>query len=86
MALVNSTKKVLIVVWTPGEQAANAGGVAVSGLEMSQNSARLSWSREEVDEKLKGIMKSIFDASKAVRVPQSPFSHPSLLADPPDPD
>ena len=34
-------------------QAANAGGVAVSGLEMSQNSLRLSWSKEEVDEKLK---------------------------------
>lgn len=34
-------------------KAANAGGVAVSGLEMAQNSARLSWSREEVDEKLK---------------------------------
>ena len=33
---------------------------------MAQNSARLSWSREEVDEKLKGIMKSIFNASKAV--------------------
>ena len=34
-------------------QAANAGGVAVSGLEMAQNAMRLSWSREEVDEKLK---------------------------------
>lgn len=34
-------------------KAANAGGVAVSGLEMSQNSARLSWTREEVDDKLK---------------------------------
>ena len=48
-------------------KAANAGGVAVSGLEMAQNSARLSWSREEVDDKLKGIMKAIFDASKSVR-------------------
>ena len=47
-------------------KAANAGGVAVSGLEMAQNSARLSWSKEEVDEKLKGIMKSIFNASKSV--------------------
>ncbi len=49
-------------------KAANAGGVATSGLEMSQNSLRLSWSFEEVDEKLHGIMKSIFkacdDASK----------------------
>ena len=41
-------------------KAANAGGVATSGLEMSQNSIRLSWSFEEVDEKLHGIMKSIF--------------------------
>ena len=41
-------------------KAANAGGVATSGLEMSQNSLRLSWSFEEVDERLKGIMKSIF--------------------------
>ena len=40
-------------------KAVNAGGVAVSGLEMSQNSERLSWSAEEVDEKLKGIMKTI---------------------------
>ncbi len=42
-------------------KAANAGGVATSGLEMSQNSLRLSWSREEVDEKLKGIMKEIHE-------------------------
>ena len=41
-------------------KAANAGGVATSGLEMSQNSARLSWTFEEVDAKLQGIMKSIF--------------------------
>jgi glutamate dehydrogenase/leucine dehydrogenase len=40
-------------------KAANAGGVATSGLEMSQNSMRLNWSREEVDQKLHGIMKSI---------------------------
>ncbi len=44
-------------------KAANAGGVATSGLEMSQNSARLSWSREEVDEKLHGIMRSIHKTS-----------------------
>ena len=43
--------------------AVNAGGVAVSGLEMSQNSMRYSWSAEEVDEKLKGIMKNIFENS-----------------------
>ncbi|MBT5956387.1 MAG: glutamate dehydrogenase, partial [Candidatus Marinimicrobia bacterium] len=46
------------VLFGPGK-AANAGGVAVSGLEMSQNSMRLNWSREEVDEKLKDIMKNI---------------------------
>ncbi|UCF04218.1 MAG: NADP-specific glutamate dehydrogenase [bacterium] len=42
-------------------KAANAGGVAVSGLEMSQNSLRLSWAREEVDDRLKGIMKAIHE-------------------------
>ena len=41
-------------------KAVNAGGVAVSGLEMSQNSMRYNWTAEEVDEKLKGIMKNIF--------------------------
>ena len=41
-------------------KAANAGGVATSGLEMTQNSMRLSWTAEEVDEKLDGIMKNIF--------------------------
>jgi glutamate dehydrogenase (NADP+) len=46
------------ILYGPGK-AANAGGVATSGLEMSQNSMRLSWSREEVDAKLHGIMKSI---------------------------
>ena len=40
-------------------RAANAGGVAVSGLEQSQNALRLSWSREEVNEKLLGIMEDI---------------------------
>lgn len=44
-------------------KAANAGGVATSGLEMSQNSLRLSWSREEVDGRLHGIMKSIHKTS-----------------------
>lgn len=44
-------------------KAANAGGVAVSALEMSQNSERLSWSEEEVDAKLKSIMRNIVDAS-----------------------
>lgn len=49
------------VLFAPGK-AANAGGVAVSGLEMSQNSMRLGWTREEVDAKLQEIMKSIHDA------------------------
>jgi len=48
------------VIVTPSK-AVNAGGVATSGLEMSQNSERLSWTAEEVDSKLKGIMKSIHD-------------------------
>ena len=54
-------------------KAANAGGVATSGLEMCQNSMRLSWTFEEVDEKLQGIKKSIFkacdDASKEYGMP-----------------
>lgn len=49
------------ILYGPGK-AANAGGVAVSGLEMSQNSMRYSWTREEVDKKLHGIMKSIHSA------------------------
>ena len=43
------------LLFSPGK-AANAGGVATSGLEMSQNSLRMSWSSEEVDEKLHSIM------------------------------
>ena len=49
------------LLYSPGK-ASNAGGVATSGLEMSQNSMRLSWSFDEVDEKLHGIMKSIYKA------------------------
>lgn len=49
------------ILYGPGK-AANAGGVATSGLEMSQNSLRLSWTREEVDQRLHGIMKSIHKA------------------------
>ncbi len=51
------------VLFAPGK-AANAGGVATSGLEMSQNSMRYSWTFEEVDEKLKGIMKHIHTVSR----------------------
>jgi glutamate dehydrogenase (NADP+) len=62
------------IAFFPGK-AANAGGVATSGLEMSQNSARLSWSFEEVDAKLKNIMVNIFhsidDASKEYGKPNN---------------
>ncbi len=46
------------ILFAPGK-ASNAGGVATSGLEMSQNSLRISWTREEVDERLRGIMEDI---------------------------
>jgi glutamate dehydrogenase (NADP+) len=49
------------ILFAPGK-ASNAGGVATSGLEMSQNSLRLSWSREEVDARLKDIMEDIHDS------------------------
>ncbi|MFX0094072.1 MAG: NADP-specific glutamate dehydrogenase [Candidatus Hodarchaeota archaeon] len=52
------------VVYGPAK-AANAGGVATSGLEMSQNSLRMNWSFEEVDQKLKGIMVNIYKMSAA---------------------
>jgi glutamate dehydrogenase (NADP+) len=60
------------VLYAPGK-AANAGGVAVSGLEMAQNSMRLSWPREEVDSRLKMIMRNIhktcLDAANAYGMP-----------------
>ena len=60
------------ILYGPGK-AANAGGVATSGLEQSQNALRLSWTREEVDNRLHGIMKSIHkqcvDAAKAYGTP-----------------
>ena len=49
------------ILFAPGK-ASNAGGVATSGLEMSQNALRMSWSRKEVDEKLKDIMEDIHDS------------------------
>ena len=49
------------ILYAPSK-AANAGGVAVSGLEMSQNSARIAWDEEELDQRLKGIMKGIHDS------------------------
>ena len=46
------------ILFAPGK-ASNAGGVAVSGLEMAQNSLRYSWTRDEVDQRLQAIMKDI---------------------------
>jgi len=70
-------------IWYAPGKAANAGGVAVSGLEMAQNSARIKWTTEEVDEKLKGIMKAAFKngldtAKKFVEAKEGDF--PSLVA------
>ncbi|KAF8858645.1 NADP-specific glutamate dehydrogenase [Acephala macrosclerotiorum] len=70
-------------IWYAPGKAANAGGVAVSGLEMAQNSARLSWTSEEVDEKLKGIMEAAFknglETAKKF-VPSKEGEFPSLVA------
>ena len=70
-------------IWYAPGKAANAGGVAVSGLEMAQNSQRMHWTREEVDEKLKGIMAECFKngletAKKYVTPKEGEF--PSLVA------
>jgi len=70
-------------IWYGPGKAANAGGVAVSGLEMAQNSARISWTSEEVDDKLKGIMEAAFKngletAKKYVEAKDGEF--PSLVA------
>ena len=59
-------------------KAANAGGVAVSGLEQSQNALRLSWSRTEVDEKLQTIMKDIHE--KCVTYGPSEGNHIDYVA------
>lgn len=56
----NRQEKGSAAIWYAPGKAANAGGVAVSGLEMAQNSQRISWTSEEVDEKLKGIMEAAF--------------------------
>ena len=54
------------ILYGPGK-AANAGGVATSGLEMSQNSMRLSWTRQEVDSRLHQIMKDIHCHLREIR-------------------
>ncbi len=61
------------ILFGPGK-AANAGGVAASGLEMSQNSIRLSWTKEEVDQKLRSIMVSIHNT---VRATAAEFGRPN---------
>jgi glutamate dehydrogenase (NADP+) len=64
-------------------KAANAGGVAVSGLEMAQNSQRMSWTAEEVDSKLKGIMEACFAnglKTAADYVKSAEGEYPSLVA------
>jgi len=70
-------------IWYAPGKAANAGGVAVSGLEMAQNSQRISWTREEVDEKLKSIMEEAFknglETAKKYVVPKE-GEFPSLVA------
>lgn len=70
-------------IWYAPGKAANAGGVAVSGLEMAQNSARIKWTAEEVDAKLKDIMSNCFDnclntAKEYVTPKEGEF--PSLVA------
>lgn len=71
-------------VWYAPGKASNCGGVAVSGLEMAQNSQRLSWTRDEVDEKLKAIMRNAFE--NGLRTAQeyvattAPEELPSLVA------
>ena len=70
------------ILYAPGK-AANAGGVAVSGLEMTQNSQRLTWSRDEVDTRLRRIMKNIHqtcvDAARRFDVPGS-YLHGANIA------
>ncbi|KAI5918902.1 putative Glutamate/Leucine/Phenylalanine/Valine dehydrogenase [Camillea tinctor] len=70
-------------VWYAPGKASNCGGVAVSGLEMAQNSQRITWSREEVDGRLQGIMKQAFDDALATAheyVPSQNGELPSLVA------
>lgn len=70
-------------IWYAPGKAANAGGVAVSGLEMGQNSSRVSWTSEEVDGKLKQIMQNCFENclnTAKEYVPTKDESFPSLVA------
>jgi glutamate dehydrogenase (NADP+) len=70
-------------LWYGPGKAANCGGVAVSGLEMAQNSQRIAWTSEEVDEKLAKIMESAFNIGikTALEYTKTPAgAHPSLVA------
>ena len=74
-------KKRLTYLWNNGllfapAKAANAGGVAVSAMEMSQNSMRLNWTFEEVDEKLQQVMKEIYQSCLAAA---EEYGHPGNL-------
>lgn len=59
-----------LLITVASSEASNCGGVAVSGLEMAQNSARLKWTREEVDAKLKGIMTDCYKVFPLMLHPQ----------------
>ena len=76
-------KKIKQAIWYAPGKAANCGGVAVSGLEMAQNSARIKWTSEEVDGKLKEIMKNCFEnglqTAKTYVTPKE-GEYPSLVA------
>jgi glutamate dehydrogenase (NADP+) len=77
------TEKGKDCIWYAPGKAANLGGVAVSGLEMAQNSSRLKWTAEEVDNKLKDIMKNCFETGLATAkeyVPTKGEEYPSLVA------
>jgi glutamate dehydrogenase (NADP+) len=70
-------------IWYGPGKAANSGGVAVSGLEMAQNSQRLPWTAQEVDDKLKGIMKQCFETGLKTAEEFTPLAEgsvPSLVA------
>jgi glutamate dehydrogenase (NADP+) len=79
----NRKEKLKEAIWYAPGKAANCGGVAVSGLEMAQNSARIKWTREEVDAKLKDIMKNCFEnglqTAKTYVTPKE-GEYPSLVA------
>jgi len=75
--------RLIVGIWYGPGKAANCGGVAVSGLEMAQNSQRISWTRKEVDAKLAKIMEKAFEigietAKEYTKTPHG--AYPSLVA------